>query len=113
MAPSVMNKLLQAPAILWKRGWLEEGTQGESYPILDKMEKIFLQALSTQAFAVIAVLGESILAALQEFNSKSSSSVGLTLGLGDTGGLHSQVVALCCSLASTKLCGLVQPGTLQ
>ena len=57
MAPSVMNKLLQAHAILWKRGWLEEATQGESYPILAKMEKIFLQALSTQAFVIIAVLG--------------------------------------------------------
>ncbi len=76
---AVTNKLLQAHAILVKRGWLEETDANEKLAIFKKLENIFVQATSNQAIKAIFILAECVRVIVEEFHSKKSSSVGLTL----------------------------------
>ena len=71
----VRNKVLQAHAILWKRGWLEM-TQADADEFLGRVE----QSLSSSADNATSVtLVQTLTSLVQEFSSAKSSSVGLTL----------------------------------
>jgi hypothetical protein len=83
MSLAVRNKVLQAHAILWKRGWLETKREDQA-AFLSKVEQQLNHSLnsaggSAAGYSVSVVLLQTLVALLQEFSSSKSSSVGLTL----------------------------------
>ncbi len=76
---AVTNKLLQAHAILVKRGWVDETDINEKLSFFKKLENIFVQAISNKSINALLILAECIRVLVEEFHSKKSTSVGLTL----------------------------------